>query len=129
MLTLIAAENLLAFLVEKDTIRNNLSFQLTNISGNIPKIKGSKIYNFSITRLGRKRKLPMQEPIETIIVRAQQNFDIVGGLNPVQIEIEDDRILNALKKYINILYYYILVYYFQHLSKTTRNKYLPLAEN
>ena len=64
-----------------------------------------------------------------IIVRAQQNFDIVGGLNPVQIEIEDDRILNALKKYINILYYYILVYYFQHLPKTTRNKYLPLAEN
>ena len=40
----------------------------------------------------------MQEPIETIIVRAQQNFDVVGGLNPVQIEIEDDRILNALKK-------------------------------
>ena len=54
MLTLIAAENLLEFLVEKDTIRNNLSFQLTNIGGNIPKIKDSKIYNFSITRLGRK---------------------------------------------------------------------------
>ena len=98
MPTLIAAEYLLTFLVEKDTIRNNLSFQLTNISGNIPKIKESKIYNFSITRLGRKRKLPMQEPIETIIVRAQQNFDIVGGLNPIKIEIEDDRILNALKK-------------------------------
>ena len=70
----------------------------TNIGGNIPEIKASKIYNFSITRLGRKRKLPTQEPIETIIVRAQQNFDIVGGLNPIKIEIEDDRILNALKK-------------------------------
>ena len=98
MLTLIAAEYLLKILVEKDKIRNNLSFQLTNISGNITKIKASKIYNFSITRLCRKRKLPTQEPIETIIVRAQQNFDIVGELNPIKIEIEDDRILNALKK-------------------------------
>ena len=58
----------------------------------------SKIYNSSSTRLGRKRKLPMQEPIETIIVCAQQNFDVAGGLNPVQIETEDDRILNTLKQ-------------------------------
>ena len=97
-LTLIAAENLLKFLVEKETIRNNLSFQLTNISGNITKIKDNKIYNISMTRLGRKRKLLMQELIKTIIVRAQQNFDIVGRLNPIQIETEDDRILIALKK-------------------------------
>ena len=95
---------MLKFLVEKDTIRNTLHFQLTNISGNIPEIKDSKIYKFSLTQFGRKKKLPMQELIETIIVRAQQNFDIVGGLNPIQIEIEDDRILNALKKYKNVLY-------------------------
>ena len=66
--------------------------------------KIQKNSHFSITRLGKKRKLPMQKPIETIIVRAQQNFDVVGGLNPVQIEIEDDRILNALKKYKNVIY-------------------------
>ena len=46
----------------------------------------------------------MQEPVGTIIVRAQQNFEIVGGLNPIQIELEDDRILNTLKKYKNVLY-------------------------
>ena len=40
----------------------------------------------------------MQEPIETIIVCAQQNFDVAGGLNPIQSEIEDDRILNTLKQ-------------------------------
>ena len=40
----------------------------------------------------------MQEPIETIIVCAQQNFDVAGGLNPLQIETEDDRILNTLKQ-------------------------------
>ena len=46
----------------------------------------------------------MAEPIETIIKRAQQDFDIVGGLNPIQIEIEDDRIINTLKKYKNVIY-------------------------
>ena len=34
----------------------------------------------------------------------QQNFDVVDGLNPVQIEIEDNRIINILKKYKNVLY-------------------------
>ena len=46
----------------------------------------------------------MQEPIETIIVRAQQNFDINGGLNPIEIKIKDDRKTNLLKKYKNVVY-------------------------
>ena len=46
----------------------------------------------------------MQEPIETIIIRAQQNCDIDGGLNPIEIEIKDDRITNLLKKYKNVVY-------------------------
>ena len=40
----------------------------------------------------------MPEPIEKIIIRAQQDFDVVGGLNPIQIKICDDTILNSLKK-------------------------------
>ena len=39
----------------------------------------------------------MSEPIETIIIRARQDFGVLGGLNPVQIEIKDDRIINMLK--------------------------------
>ena len=46
----------------------------------------------------------MSEPIETIIIRAQQDFAVAGGLNPVQIEIKDDRIINMLKKYKNVVY-------------------------
>ena len=46
----------------------------------------------------------MQEPKETIIVRAQQNFDIDRGLNPKEIKIKDDRITNLLKKYKNVVY-------------------------
>ena len=51
----------------------------------------------SLTRIGEKRKRRMAEPVERIIIRAQQSFEIAGGLNPVQIEIEDDRVLNILK--------------------------------
>ena len=53
---------------------------LTNISGDIPKLKDSKIYNFSLTRIGEKRKRKMTEPIETVIIRAKQNFEIAGRL-------------------------------------------------
>ena len=54
----------------------------------------SKIYHFLITKLGKRG---MSESIETIIIRAPQDFDAVGGLNPIQIEIKDDRITNLLK--------------------------------
>ena len=46
----------------------------------------------------------MSESAETIIIRAQQNFDVVGRLNPIQIEIEDDIIINILKRYKNVVY-------------------------
>ena len=39
----------------------------------------------------------MPEPTETVIICVQQSFEIAGGLNPVQIEIDDDRVLNILK--------------------------------
>ena len=46
----------------------------------------------------------LSEPIETLIVRAQQNFDVAGGLNPIQVQITDDTALNLLKKYKNVAY-------------------------
>ena len=44
-------------------------------------------------KLGKKRKRQMSEPIETIIIRAQQDFDVDGGLNPIQVEIKDHNII------------------------------------
>ena len=46
----------------------------------------------------------MSEPIESVIIRVQQNFDVVGGLNPIQIEINDDTVINILKKCKNVVY-------------------------
>ena len=40
----------------------------------------------------------MAEPVEMIVIWAQQSFEIAGGLNQVQIGIEDDRLLNIIKK-------------------------------
>ena len=36
----------------------------------------------------------MAEPIQTVLIRAQQSFEIASGLNPVQTKVDDDRILN-----------------------------------
>ena len=92
-------EKFLKFYVDKDMIRNSLSLQLTNIGGDdIPKLNDSKTYNFSVTRIRKKRKRKMAQPIETVIACVQQNFEIAGGLNPVQIEIEDGGFLNIFKK-------------------------------
>ena len=44
------------------------------------------------------------EPIETVIVKAQQDFDVVGGLNPIQIQITNNTVLNLLQKYKNVAY-------------------------
>ena len=95
---IVSLEEFLKFYVDKDVIRNSLCFQLKNISGDIPKLKDSKIYNYFLTRIVEKRKRKMAEPIETRIVRTQQNFEIAGGFKPVQFEIEDNRVLNTLKK-------------------------------
>ena len=46
----------------------------------------------------------MNEPIETLIVRGQQKMDLHYILNPTEIEIKNDRILNILKKHKNAQY-------------------------
>ena len=66
----------------------------------------------------------MTEPIETVIIWAQQSFEVAGGLNLVQIEIEDDRVLNIFKKYKNVLYRLTpLSVLFSASVKNTLNRY------
>ena len=77
---------------------------MAHVDGSEVKTSDKKIHDFSITKLGKRKKPVMSEPAETIIIRAQQSFDVVGDLNPMQIEIEDDRIINIVKKYKNVVY-------------------------
>ena len=101
---MVTPREILKFYINNDTTKNSLSFQLTSVSRKLPKSKDRKIYNLSLTKIGEKRKRRMEEAIETVIICSQQSFEIAGVLNPVQIEIEDDRILNMLKRYKNVVY-------------------------
>ena len=44
------------------------------------------------------------EPVETVIMRGQQDFELHHQLNPIEIKIDDDQIINMLKKYKGALY-------------------------
>ena len=50
------------------------------------------------------KKKEMTEPVESVIICRQQKFELNNTLNPVEIEINDDRILNVLKKFIHFYY-------------------------
>ena len=122
--------NFLKFHIEIRSLKKSSKFQLTDIDGENPKIKDKEIHNFSIRRLGKKRKLNMSQPIETVIVGAQQNVNVAGGLNLAQIEIEDDRIINIFKKYKNVLYKVTpLGLLFPASLKMIQNKYLSPGKN
>ena len=120
----------LKFYIEIRSLKKSSKFQLADIDGENPKIKDKEIHNFSIRRLGKKRKLNMSQPIETVIVGAQQNVNVAGGLNLAQIEIEDDRIINIFKKYKNVLYKVTpLGLLFPASLKMIQNKYLSPGKN
>ena len=36
----------------------------------------------------------MQEPLESLFVRGQQDFNLFGQLNPIEIKITDDTVIN-----------------------------------
>ena len=46
----------------------------------------------------------MAEPVQSVIIRGRQKFDLHNVLNSVEIEINDDRVINILKKYCNVYY-------------------------
>ena len=44
------------------------------------------------------------DPSETLIIRGQQSFELHDQVNPVQITINDDRVLNISKEFKNSYY-------------------------
>ena len=102
-LKLISTDNFLKFLIEKNSLKSNLKLQLAYVNGSKINTSDNEIHNFSITKLGKRKKKTV-EPIDSIIIRPQKNVDIEGGLNPIEIEIKDDKISNIFKKYKNSTY-------------------------
>ena len=57
-------------------------------------LRDKKIHRFSITKTGKKGKRQYMDPLETLIIRGQQSFELHNQPYPVQIKINDDRVLN-----------------------------------
>ena len=103
-LKLLDIANSLKFLVKKKALKENLKLQIAYVSGSEVKTEDQKIHEFSISQLGKRRKNMLSEPAKTVIIRAQPDFDVVGGLNPIQVQIVDEMVLNILRKYKNVAY-------------------------
>ena len=73
--------------MEKKSLKDNLKLQIAHVNGSEVKTNDKKIHDFSMTKLGKRRKNMFPESIETVIIRAQQDFDVVGGLNPIQFKL------------------------------------------
>ena len=73
---IVSFNNPLKFSVAKNTIKNTLDFQLTKIDGNLLVLNDKNIHNLSFRETGNKKKLKMNEPIETVIIRGQRKFDL-----------------------------------------------------
>ena len=81
-----------------------LKLHLPYVNGSVVQTTDQKIHNFSITLLGKRQKNMFSTPIDTIIIRPQQDFDNVGGLKPIQAQIKDSKIINRLTKYKKLAY-------------------------
>ena len=80
----VSFNNPLTFSAVKGTIKNTLSFELTKIDATLPALTNKKIDGLSLTEIGIKRKSKiMNDPIETVIIRGQQKFDLYDVLNPI----------------------------------------------
>ena len=78
----------------------------------------------------KNKKWKQCSTVETVIIRCEQDFEIHDQLNPIEIKIDDDQVINVLKN-IKVLpaNSHQLVYYFRHQSKKTHVRYLLIIEN
>ena len=100
-LKIISPKNYLAFDVLRDTYKNLLQFELTNVhTKKTFEIVGDKVYNFGIlsvekrNKIGQKRST-MPEIIDKVIIIGIQNAGY-SYLNPVNIQIRSESIRKKL---------------------------------
>ena len=84
---IISSNNLLEFFLEENKTKYSLDLQLTKVDGTVPEIINKKIHELFIVQIGKKRKM---EPIDTLIVRGQQEFELHDRLT-------DDTFIKRLK--------------------------------
>ena len=70
-LKLVSSNNFLKFFVEKKSLRNSSKLQLAQVDGSEVKTSDKEINHFSITKLEKRKRNIMSEPVETILIRVQ----------------------------------------------------------
>ena len=86
------------FFIKKSTEKSELSIQIVKVSRQKIETMDQKIYNFQLTRIGKKRKARMTT-FDFISIRGQQNFEDNAEINLIEIEIENGKIQNMFEKY------------------------------
>ena len=69
--------------------------QLTNVDVTLADITGKKFREFLLVQIEKKTKM---DPVDTLIIRSQQDFELHDQLNPIEIKIDNNQIINILKK-------------------------------
>ena len=60
---IVSSSKPLEFNIEKDAIKNYPGFQLTRVNSTNVTLTDKKDYDFSITKIGKKRKRPLMDPL------------------------------------------------------------------
>lgn len=97
--------NKLAFFADQKTFREDIMQQLTKLDGELADINDTKIKDFAVLSTKRPKRTRQKirtdkKIVETILVRSVQSFYKFELLNPIEIKIEEDKILNKLQKYL-----------------------------
>ena len=100
LLPTVSSEKPTNFFFDADKLKESLELQLTKIDRTFPQTKDKKMHELCIVQTGKKRK--MQGPLDSLFVRDQQDFDLYEQLNPIEIKITDDTVINKLNKYKQI---------------------------
>lgn len=85
--------------LKKIIIKENLTLQITKVSGGYAEISDKKIHRFTLASVkdttGVKRKMN-QEIVESIMIARNQKFDCYEIFNAIEIKIKDDNLQNLL---------------------------------
>ena len=101
MIDLISPTNTYEFNKERDTIKNSRQLHIAKVAGQPAEIVNKKciVSRFQVLEKKRKREMAV---VDFVIITRQQSFQKHDQLNPIEIKIEEHRIINFFKKIQNL---------------------------
>ena len=112
-LKLINPQNKLKFEITKDTYNSDMKFELSKVhTKKTFNVVGDYILNFTMLRTKKQKRIGEERPIGGEIIDTIQILDIQNTeynfLNPVNISINSDVVIQQLTKYKNYRYRFVL---------------------